>query len=226
MNLSERLSDDQLSQLFTIFSAGHPQPNRFQDSADIRLPENSSFSELISSLNQLDDESISRVLNMAEKLSHSTIKQPDISTYTKNGKLMGGSQGDLSNDLFNFIKLVSKTDDLASTLDKLNSYSPKQQSKLLSMTEYDLNIGEALLSTLSGKDEDTINSTLSYFTDRIKETPRSNSQMANLQISGKLIDKARTTGRTTLQDMIQAKSEVKEQHELNLVQLSNLVHLI
>ena len=222
IDLAERLSDDQLSQLFTTFSAGHPQPNRFQNSADITLPANGSFAKLIDNLNQLDDDSISRVIDSAEELSHTSIRQPEISTYLKDGKLMGLSQGDLNNDLFNFIKLISTTVDLTSTLDQLDSFSSKQQSMLLSISEYDIKIGEKLLTKLSDTDEDTINSTLYYFTDKIKETARPNSQIANLYTSGKMIAKARITGSTTSSDMAQLRNEVYEKDRANLKQLSSL----
>lgn len=129
LNLAQSLDDRQIGQFADVAEALKTTPKQS------KLPELHSsiqkVKEFANTLAGLDDETRTKVLDRASIESQDVVKLDLGSSYDKFAVLVAPNAS--ANDLNNFLKVVSTSDDVNATLDELDSFSETQQSDLLAV---------------------------------------------------------------------------------------------
>ncbi|WP_245578397.1 hypothetical protein [Marinobacterium litorale] len=152
IHLAEEMSDDQLSQFVAIASALQTIPLVESAHQSRAYSGTNEVASLINELFEMDADTRSRVLDKAEKYAEQVVRRPS-SQLTYDTQSIGRfhTDGATANDLFNFNKAISGSDDINGLLDQLAQFDEHQQTQLLGLLRRDNALGSRMMDQLEGR---------------------------------------------------------------------------
>ena len=169
------LDDEKLSQVVSVMQTLSMNPKVFDNSSmnELNRDLQSRSEDLLDTIKGLDNDSQLRVLDKMLEYGKDVMVTPleDSDTYVSILNNDGKGSSVEANDLHNFLYLISHSDDVNKTIDKIEQFTEAQQSDVMfvltSMPEKE---AERVLSLLDNKNEDTQNELLSYFSNIAKRS--------------------------------------------------------